>query len=59
MHGAALEATDLRGGAAMLVAGLAAEGETRITDEGHIARGYERFDRVLSALGAEVRRTDS
>ena len=59
LHGAALEATDLRGGAAMLVAGLAAEGETRIRDEGHIARGYERFDRVLSALGAEVRRTDS
>ncbi|MDO4990467.1 MAG: UDP-N-acetylglucosamine 1-carboxyvinyltransferase [Eubacteriales bacterium] len=59
LTGAELEATDLRGGAAMLVAGLTAEGETRVRDEGHIARGYERFDRVLSALGAEVRRTDS
>ena len=59
LHGAALEATDLRGGAAMLIAGLAAEGETRIRDEGHIARGYERLDRVLSSLGADVRCTES
>jgi UDP-N-acetylglucosamine 1-carboxyvinyltransferase len=59
LHGAALTATDLRGGAAMLVAGLGAEGETLILDEGHIARGYESFDRVLSALGAEVRLTEN
>ena len=59
LMGAALEATDLRGGAAMLVAGLTAQGETRIRDEGHIARGYERFDRVLSALGADVRCAES
>ena len=59
LYGAELTATDLRGGAAMLVAGLGAEGETCILDEGHIARGYESFDRVLSALGADVRLTES
>ena len=55
LHGAQLTATDLRGGAAMLVAALSAEGATLIADEGHIARGYESFDRVLSGLGADVR----
>ena len=59
LRGAVLEATDLRGGAAMLVAGVSAEGETRVRDEGHIARGYECFDRVLSSLGADVRCTES
>ena len=54
LHGAALRATDLRGGAAMIVAGLAAEGETVICDDGHITRGYEHFDRCLRSLGADV-----
>lgn len=54
LKGAALTATDLRGGAAMIVAGLAAEGETVIYDEGHIRRGYEHFDARLRALGAEI-----
>ena len=54
LHGAALTATDLRGGAAMIVAGLAAEGETVICDDGHITRGYERFDRCLRSLGADI-----
>ena len=52
--GAPLRATDLRGGAAMIVAGLAAEGETLICDEGHVTRGYERFDARLRALGADI-----
>ena len=54
LQGAALTATDLRGGASMIVAGLAAEGETVICDEGHITRGYERFDNCLRALGADI-----
>ena len=55
LKGAALRATDLRGGAAMLLAGLTAEGETLVCDEGHISRGYERFDERLRSLGAEIR----
>jgi len=54
LHGAALHATDLRGGAAMIVAGLAAEGQTLVYDEGHVRRGYERFDACLRSLGADI-----
>ena len=54
LHGTALTATDLRGGAAMIVAGLSAQGETLICDNGHISRGYERFDIRLRALGADI-----
>lgn len=54
LHGTALNATDLRGGAAMIVAGLSAEGETVIFDDGHITRGYERFDMRLRAIGADI-----
>ena len=54
LHGTALNATDLRGGAAMIVAGLSADGETVIFDDGHITRGDERFDVRLRALGADI-----
>ena len=54
LHGETLTAPDLRGGAAMIVAGLTARGETRVIDAGHITRGYESFDDRLCALGAEV-----
>lgn len=54
LHGSALSATDLRGGAAMIVAGLSADGETVVFDDGHITRGYERFDMRLRALGADI-----
>ncbi|MBQ7473910.1 MAG: UDP-N-acetylglucosamine 1-carboxyvinyltransferase [Oscillospiraceae bacterium] len=54
LHGGTLTAPDLRGGAAMIVAGLQAEGETVVVDAGHIARGYESFDDTLCALGADV-----
>ena len=54
---AALTATDLRGGASMVLAGLCAEGETVVCDTGHITRGYESFDRVLQELGADVKWT--
>ena len=54
LQGTVLTATDLRGGAAMIVAGLCAEGETVICDSGHITRGYERFDARLRSLGADI-----
>lgn len=54
LSGADLEATDLRGGAAMLIAGLGAEGVTRVHDSGHIARGYANFVPTLCSLGAEI-----
>ena len=55
LTGAPLTASDLRGGAAMLVAGLCAAGATELFDDGYIDRGYDRFDACLSALGADVR----
>lgn len=55
LSGSVLYATDLRGGAAMILAGLSAEGETIVCDDGHLLRGYEYFDRRLCSLGADVR----
>lgn len=55
LHGTMLEATDLRGGAAMIIAGMSAEGETLIRDEGHVRRGYEQLDTLLASLGADIR----
>ena len=52
--GAEVRATDLRGGAALLVAGLAAQGMTRVGDIHHIQRGYEDPVRDLRMLGAEI-----
>ena len=51
---APVTATDLRGGAALVVAALAAEGETQLYDVGHIVRGYERLDEHLRALGGDI-----
>ena len=56
LRGAPVRCTDLRGGAALCVAALAAEGETRISEIGHIDRGYEDIARDLRALGAEIGR---
>ncbi|MEG2071720.1 MAG: UDP-N-acetylglucosamine 1-carboxyvinyltransferase [Oscillospiraceae bacterium] len=52
--GAPVTATDLRGGAALVTAALGAEGETLVYDTGHIARGYEGFDKMLQQLGADI-----
>lgn len=57
LHGAWMEATDLRGGAAMVVAALGAEGESRVSRVEHILRGYEALPEKLRALGAEIRIT--
>jgi UDP-N-acetylglucosamine 1-carboxyvinyltransferase len=54
LRGAAVSDADLRGGAALVIAGLSAEGETVISDSGHIARGYDRLDARLRALGADI-----
>lgn len=56
LHGAPVRCTDLRGGAALCVAALAAEGETSISEISHIDRGYECMERDLGALGADIRR---
>lgn len=54
LQGAPATATDLRGGAALVIAGLSAEGETEILDSGHIVRGYDALDETLRTLGADV-----
>lgn len=55
LTGAPVKATDLRAGAAMVIAGLAAEGTTEISDIYHIERGYEGIVDKLSALGADIK----
>jgi UDP-N-acetylglucosamine 1-carboxyvinyltransferase len=58
LRGTSVESTDLRGGAALVVAALAAEGTTQIDSLRHIDRGYESIERTLALLGADaVRRT--
>ncbi len=56
LHGAAVSAEDLRGGAALVIAALGAEGESIINDPGHIDRGYDGLDTALRALGADVQK---
>ncbi len=55
LSGAPVKAFDLRAGAAMVLAGLIAEGTTEVYDIYHIKRGYERFEQKLSALGADIK----
>lgn len=57
--GATVAAPDLRAGAALVIAGLAAEGYTTVTQIGYIQRGYERFDEKLRALGGLIEKVDS
>ena len=59
LSGAPVEASDIRAGAALVLAGLAADGETIVHEAGHIDRGYDRFDHALRTLGADVRRFDA
>ncbi len=56
--GAPVMATDLRASASLLLAGLAAQGETVVSRVYHIDRGYERIEEKLRSLGAEIRRED-
>lgn len=57
LSGAPVEAPDIRAGAALVLAGLAASGETEIIGLEFIDRGYERIEETLAALGAQVART--
>jgi len=56
LFGAPVTATDLRAGAALLVAGLMAKGETEIYEPEYIDRGYEHIEKKLRSLGASIRR---
>ncbi|MDP3940411.1 MAG: UDP-N-acetylglucosamine 1-carboxyvinyltransferase [Deltaproteobacteria bacterium] len=56
LSGAPVMATDLRASASLILAGLAARGETRVTRIYHLDRGYEQLERKLTDLGASVRR---
>lgn len=58
LHGAEVRATDLRAGAALVCAGLAADGETRVTQLSHIDRGYDDLVGKLKGLGADIVRVD-
>ncbi|MEG0812583.1 MAG: UDP-N-acetylglucosamine 1-carboxyvinyltransferase [Clostridium sp.] len=59
MTGAQVNAPDLRAGAALVLAGLAAEGYTTIDEIGYIQRGYEHFEKKLQGLGATIEKVDS
>ncbi|MCL2399979.1 MAG: UDP-N-acetylglucosamine 1-carboxyvinyltransferase [Defluviitaleaceae bacterium] len=56
LTGAQVMATDLRAGAALVIAGLAAQGQTTIGNVKYLDRGYERFEDKLTALGADISR---
>ncbi len=56
LSAAPVRALDIRAGAAMVIAGLAADGVTEVTEMHHVDRGYEDFEAKLAGLGAEIRR---
>lgn len=56
LTGAEVRATDLRAGAALVLCGLAAEGETEVTDIYHVDRGYVNIEKKLQGLGADIER---
>ena len=55
LSGSIVKATDLRGGAALILAGLCAKGETRVDNIDYILRGYDNIDKKLSKLGADIK----
>lgn len=56
LHGAKVTAGDLRGGAALVVAALKADGQSEVVDLSHVDRGYADFEYKLKRLGAKIRR---
>ncbi len=56
LYGAPVEATDLRAGAALIIAGIVAKGETSITNLVHIDRGYENIEEKFRGIGANIQR---
>ena len=59
LYAAPVESTDLRGGAALVVAALRAEGTTEISEITHIDRGYDNIERTLASLGADITRIET
>ncbi len=59
LHGRQVASNDIRAGAAMVLAGLVASGETVITDVRYIERGYDRLEEKLKALGADIVREEA
>ena len=57
LHSASVVCTDLRGGAALCIAALAAQGQSRVAEIRHIERGYEHLDQSLRSLGANITRS--
>lgn len=58
LRGCNVIATDLRAGAALVLAGLVAEGKTEISEIYHIERGYEKFTEKFAGLGATITKVD-
>lgn len=58
LSGARVQASDLRAAAALIVAGLVAEGQTQVSGVEHADRGYDRLDQKLSQLGAAIKRVE-
>ncbi len=58
LHGASVSAHDLRAGAALVIAGLAAQGETIVKDIHYVERGYENIIEKMTGLGARIRREE-
>lgn len=56
LYGTRVESPDLRAGAALVVAGLAAKGETRVCSLDHIDRGYDKIEECLKNIGADIKR---
>ena len=59
LTGARVESPDLRAGAALVLAGLSAQGYTVVDEIGYIQRGYEKFEEKLQSLGAAIEMVDS
>ena len=58
LHGAEVDAHDLRGGAALILAGLGATGRTVVSNIGYVDRGYEKIEEKLNMIGANIKRID-
>lgn len=58
LHGVGVQSTDLRGGAALVIAALSAQGVSQISEIRHIERGYESPEKILSGLSAKIKRID-
>lgn len=59
LHSAEVKSTDLRGGAALVLAGLTAKGTTKVDNIEYILRGYENLDEKLNSIGADITREGS